>query len=70
MDKRGLHVITISFNGSAQDEQQRPKMFEDAKVAMKFLKNFDANLLVVFSPSRKYGLTVTHREVQDDVRNL
>ncbi len=52
VDKRGLHVITISFNGQAQDEQQRPKVLADAKTAMTFLKNFDANLLVVFSPSR------------------
>lgn len=54
VDKRGLRVITISFNGNAQDAAQRPKMFEDAKVAMNFLKNFDANLLVVFSPNRKF----------------
>jgi len=52
VDKRSLHVITISFNGQAQDAAQRPKMFDDAKVAMNFLKNFDASLLVVFSPSR------------------
>jgi sugar phosphate isomerase/epimerase len=52
VDKRGLHVITISFNGPAHDASQRPKMFDDARVAMNFLKNFDANLLVVFSPNR------------------
>src|SRR5271168_5070612 len=39
VDKRGLHVITISFNGPAQDAAQRPKMFGDAKTAMTFLKN-------------------------------
>ncbi|MEP6716600.1 MAG: TIM barrel protein [Terriglobia bacterium] len=54
VDKRGLKVITISFNGLAQDAEQRPKVFADAKVAMNFLKNFGANLLVVFSPNRKY----------------
>ncbi len=53
VDKRGLHVITISFNGPAQDAAQRPKVFADARQAMTFLKNFDANLLVVFSPNRK-----------------
>jgi sugar phosphate isomerase/epimerase len=52
VDKRGLRVITISFNGPAHDAAQRPKMFADARTAMKFLKNFDANLLVVFSPNR------------------
>jgi sugar phosphate isomerase/epimerase len=52
VDKRGLHVITISFNGNAYDAAQRPKVFSDARTAMTFLKNFDANLLVVFSPNR------------------
>jgi sugar phosphate isomerase/epimerase len=52
VDKRGLHVITISFNGNAYDAAQRPKIYADARTAMTFLKNFDANLLVVFSPSR------------------
>jgi inosose dehydratase len=52
VDKRGLNVITISFNGPAHDAAQRPKMFADAKTAMTFLKNFDAKLLVVFSPNR------------------
>ena len=51
-DKRGVHVITISFNGPAHDAAQRTKMFADARTAMNFLKNFDANLLVVFSPNR------------------
>ncbi len=61
LDKRGLHVITISFNGQAQDEAQRPKVMADAKQAMNFLKGFDANLLVVFSPSRngRDGTNVT-----------
>ncbi len=52
VDKRGLHVITISYNGPAWDISQREKFLGDAKTAMTFLKNFDANLLVVFSPSR------------------
>jgi inosose dehydratase len=29
-------------------------MLADAKVAMTFLKNFDANMLVVFSPNRRF----------------
>src|SRR5450432_3576143 len=51
-EKRGLSIITISFNGPAYDAAQRPKMFADARTAMTFLKNFDAKLLVVFSPNR------------------
>ncbi len=51
-DKRGLQIITISFNGPAYDAAQRPKLFADARTAMNFLKNFDAKLLVVFSPNR------------------
>jgi inosose dehydratase len=54
VDKRGLHVITISFNGPAYDAAQHDKMLTDAKTAMTFLKNFDAKLLVVFSPNRKF----------------
>ena len=52
VDKRGLNVITISFNGPAHDASQRETFFANAKVAMNFLKNFDAKLLVVFSPNR------------------
>ncbi len=52
VDKRGLNVITISFNGPAHDAAQRDTFFANAKVAMNFLKNFDAKLLVVFSPNR------------------
>lgn len=53
VDKRGLHIITISFNGPAFDPAQRTTYVNNAKTAMTFLKNFDANLLVVFSPNRK-----------------
>jgi inosose dehydratase len=52
VDKRGLNVITISYNGPAHDAAQREKLLGDAKTAMTFLKNFDAKLLVVFSPNR------------------
>src|SRR5271165_1510233 len=52
VDKRGLHVITISFNGPAYDASQREMFYANARTAMNFLKNFDANLLVVFSPNR------------------
>ena len=51
-EKRGLHIITISFNGPAHDAAQRKELLASAKTAMTFLKTFDANLLVVFSPNR------------------
>jgi sugar phosphate isomerase/epimerase len=52
VQKRGLHVITISFNGPAQDATQRTQYIANAKIAMTFLKSFGADLLVVFSPNR------------------
>ncbi len=52
VDKRGLNVITISFNGPAHDLKQRDEFISSAKVAMNFLKGFDAKMLVVFSPNR------------------
>ncbi len=52
VSKRGLHVITISFNGPAQDPAQHAKILSGAKDAMGFLKRFGANMLVVFSPRR------------------
>lgn len=51
-EKRGLHIITISFNGPAHDPAQRSAYVASAKVAMNFLKGFDAKLLVVFPPNR------------------
>ncbi|MGI8988047.1 MAG: sugar phosphate isomerase/epimerase family protein [Bryobacteraceae bacterium] len=52
VDKRGLHVITISFNGPAQDPARRAEVVANARKAMGFLKTFDADRLVVFSPRR------------------
>jgi inosose dehydratase len=51
-EKRGLSIITISFNGPTYDAAQRETVFANAKVAMNFLKTFDAKLLVVFPPNR------------------
>ncbi|MDQ6677666.1 MAG: sugar phosphate isomerase/epimerase [Acidobacteriota bacterium] len=51
-EKRGLRIITISFNGPAHDPAQTGDFLANAKIAMNFLKGFDANLLVVFSPNR------------------
>jgi sugar phosphate isomerase/epimerase len=52
VSKRGLHVITISFNGPAEDAAQHADILSHAKDAMGFLKRFGANMLVVFSPRR------------------
>ena len=55
VSKRNLHVITISFNGPAQDPAKRAEIIANAKKAMGFLKIFGATRLVVFSPSRSAG---------------
>ena len=52
MDKRGLHVITISFNGPAYDAAQRDTFLNNAQDRDEFPEDFDAKLLVVFSPNR------------------
>jgi inosose dehydratase len=52
LNKRKLHVVTISFNGQAQDPAQQKKVLDDARKAMEFLKIYGADHLVVFSPSR------------------
>jgi inosose dehydratase len=52
VSKRNLHVITISFNGAANDPAQHAEILKNARIAMNFLKGFGANLLVVFSPGR------------------
>jgi sugar phosphate isomerase/epimerase len=50
--KRGLHIITISFNGATHDPARRAEVLASAKRAMEFLKAFGADKLVVFSPNR------------------
>lgn len=52
ISKRNLHIATISYNGPVWDEAQHKKAVEDARAAMRFLKGFGANRLVVFSPGR------------------
>src|ERR1700689_2816966 len=54
-EKRGCHIVTISFNGAAYDPARRSEIIGNAKAAMNFLKEFGANHLVVFSPDRKYA---------------
>jgi sugar phosphate isomerase/epimerase len=55
VSKRGLHVITISFNGPAHDPARLSEVIANAKTAMGFLKRFGAERLVVFSPNRSAG---------------
>jgi inosose dehydratase len=55
VSKRDLHVITISFNGPTHDPARRAEVLANARKAMEFLKNFGADRLVVFSPSRSAG---------------
>lgn len=52
LSKRGLQVATISFNGPTHDPAQRQKVLASAREAMQFLKQMDADHLVVFSPAR------------------
>ena len=52
VSKRGLHVITISFNGAADDPSQHSQILAHAREAMGFLKELGASHLVVFSPRR------------------
>ena len=53
--KRGCQIVTISFNGPAQDPARRAELVENARAAMEFLKEFGAKHLVVFSPNRSAG---------------
>ena len=59
-EKRGCHVITISFNGPAHDASRRMDVINNAKTAMNFLKQFGADRLVVFSPGRNVGVSDEH----------
>ena len=52
ISKRGLHVITISFNGAADDPAKHAEILASARESMTFLKRFGADHLVVFSPRR------------------
>ena len=53
LDKRGLRALTISFGLRDPAAAQRQQVLDSAREAMKFLKDFGASHLVVFSPSRK-----------------
>jgi inosose dehydratase len=53
LSKRGLQAITISFGLRDPDPAQRQQVLDSAREAIKFLKDFGASHLVVFSPGRK-----------------
>jgi inosose dehydratase len=59
VSKRNLHVVTISWNGALHDPSQRQAVLSSARDAMKFLADFGANHLVVFSPNRNLPETQT-----------
>lgn len=52
VSKRNLHVVTISWGGPLYDPARRRQVLESARTAMKFLADFGASHLVVFSPGR------------------
>ena len=52
VSRRNLDIATISWNAPLQDPAQREKVMESARDAMKFLADFGANHLLVFSPAR------------------
>jgi inosose dehydratase len=52
LSARGLYLITISFNGAADDPAQHAQTLARARDAMDFLRRFGADRLVVFSPRR------------------
>jgi inosose dehydratase len=52
LSKRNLHVVTISFNGAADDPSQHAAILASARDSMTFLRRFGADRLVVFSPAR------------------
>ena len=55
MSQRGLHMVTISFNGASEDPAQQAEVIKRAREAMEFLRGFGADRLVVFSPHRGKG---------------
>lgn len=52
LDKRGLHAVTISWNGPLYQPDRRKEALDSATQAMTFLSHFGANHLVVFPPNR------------------
>ncbi len=52
VNKRKLHVCTVSFGGPAHDASKHEKFYADARRAMSVLKDFGATELVIFTPAR------------------
>jgi sugar phosphate isomerase/epimerase len=52
VSKRDLRVVTISWGGALCDPARRRQVLESARTTMKFLADFGASHLVVFSPGR------------------
>jgi len=52
ISKRNLYVATISFGGPVNDPAKHKQVVAKAREAMRFLRGFGANRLVVFPPSR------------------
>jgi sugar phosphate isomerase/epimerase len=50
--QRGLHAVSISWNGPLNDPTQRKEVLASARTAMKFLAELGASHLVVFTPGR------------------
>lgn len=65
VSKRNLHVVTISWNAALEDPSQRQQVLDSARNAMKFLADFGANHLVVFSPNRNKPGTDTPAAFQE-----
>ena len=53
VSRRGLHVVTISFNAESHDRARHAQVLADTRAAMEFLRGFGARHLVVFSPGRR-----------------
>lgn len=52
VSRRGLNVVTISFNGPAHNPAATEAYLSEGRKAMQFLKPFGARHLVVFSPEK------------------
>ena len=52
VSRRKLDIVTISFDGPLANSARRREVLDSARTAMRFLADFGANHLVVFSPSR------------------
>jgi inosose dehydratase len=57
LSKRNLNAVTISWNSLSVDPAMRQQTLDNARDAMKFLADFGANHLVVFSPGLNRGGT-------------